>query len=271
MFDELRSLTPPVVLDIADRVRDNARDFIVWPGRALLLWPGIVRMSSGFHTYPEHVVEFARRAGVALDRRTNGPAIVSFLLAGGVRPPRTGTGHQWSVHHIYDGLHPAPGRRESVRAVACGNYFTEAAGLVAVHPVADALASEVPSFAWFLREEAYRRFGFDPDGVFGSGLPEADVMQAVAPDNAVPSDHTTIREPRAIITAKRLTFKANVIEALADDDLFEIRTPDATWRMTKAEFYEMFPKVVVSESYAGPGRLYSYTLPPARIEKYRVR
>jgi hypothetical protein len=174
------------------------------------------------------------------------------------------------VHHIYDGLHPAPGRRESVRAVTSGDYFTEAAGLVAVHPVADALASEVPSFAWFLREEAFRRFGFDPDGVFGPDVSEACALPEVTPEHVAFPDPTTSREPRAVITAKRLTFKANVIEPLADGDLFEIRTPDATWRMTKAEFHEMFPKVIVSESYVGPGRLYSYTSPPARVAKYRV-
>ena len=44
--------------------------------------------------------------------------------------------------------------------------FTEAAGLVAIHPLADALADEVPYFAWLLRFEAYQRYGFDPDGVF---------------------------------------------------------------------------------------------------------
>ena len=47
--------------------------------------------------------------------------------------------------------------------------FTEAAGLVAAHPFADALADEVPYFAWLLRAEAYQRFGFDPDAVFGGG------------------------------------------------------------------------------------------------------
>jgi hypothetical protein len=46
--------------------------------------------------------------------------------------------------------------------------FTHSAGLVAVHPLADALADEVPYFAWLLRSEAFRRFRFDPDGVFAS-------------------------------------------------------------------------------------------------------
>jgi hypothetical protein len=45
--------------------------------------------------------------------------------------------------------------------------FTHSAGLVAVHPTA-ALADEVGYFAWLLRREAYDRFQFDPDQVFGS-------------------------------------------------------------------------------------------------------
>lgn len=47
-----------------------------------------------------------------------------------------------------------------------GQLFTEAAGLVALHPVADSLADECAYFAWWLRQQAYERFGFDPDRVF---------------------------------------------------------------------------------------------------------
>lgn len=270
MFDELRSETPAIVLEMADHVRANAGSFIVWPTHALLLWPGLVRPNSGFHTYSEDICDRARDAGMALDRRSNGPAIAAFLLAGGSRPSKTGVGHLWSVHHIYDGLHPAPGKRQSVRAVADGNYFTEAAGLVAVHPVADALASEVPWFAWFLRHEAWQRFAFDPDGVFSSKS-DGDVEPGASEP---PADTERIVDrgtaPQAVIVAKRLTFKANVIEPLADDDVFEIQTPTATWRMTKAEFHATFPKVLVTESYAGPNGLYSCPVPPARVEKYRV-
>ena len=74
---------------------------------------------------------------------------------------------QWSIHHVYDGKFPAPGRR-TTHAVKEGRYFTEAAGLVAIHPIADVLADEVPYFAWLLRREAFERFGFDPDDVFTS-------------------------------------------------------------------------------------------------------
>ena len=93
---------------------------------------------------------------------------MAYLLAGGERPLRIGSRNQWSIHHLYDGKFPAPGRSATLRAVTDGHYFTASAGLVAVHPVADALADEVPLFAWRLRKQAYDRFGFDPDEVFGT-------------------------------------------------------------------------------------------------------
>ncbi len=54
-----------------------------------------------------------------------------------------------------------------------GDDFTEAAGLVAIHPVADALADDLAYCAWLLRHEAYLRFGFDPDRVFGTESPQS--------------------------------------------------------------------------------------------------
>jgi len=39
--------------------------------------------------------------------------------------------------------------------------------LVAAHPVADALVDEFPFFTWFLRANAFLRFGYNPDAVFG--------------------------------------------------------------------------------------------------------
>jgi hypothetical protein len=74
--------------------------------------------------------------------------------------------NEWTVHHIYDGKFPAPGQSTTTHAVKDERYFTASAGLVAIHPVADALADEVPFFAWLLRKWAFERFRFDPDGVF---------------------------------------------------------------------------------------------------------
>ena len=44
-----------------------------------------------------------------------------------------------------------------------GNHFTKSAGLVAIHPVAEAPGGECFYFAWLLRHEAFLRFGYDPD------------------------------------------------------------------------------------------------------------
>ena len=49
-----------------------------------------------------------------------------------------------------------------------GLHFTQSAGLVAIHPIADVLSHEFPFFAWLLRGTAFNRFGYDPDGVFGT-------------------------------------------------------------------------------------------------------
>ena len=57
----------------------------------------------------------------------------------------------------------------SFKAVTYGKHFTQSAGLVAVHPVAHALCSEYSEVAWLLRNIAYLKFGYDPDGVLSRG------------------------------------------------------------------------------------------------------
>ena len=144
-------------------------DFIRWPERSLLLLPGAVR--EDYHRYPDEVLRRLREKRIAADGRSNGPAICSFLLAGGERPMRyskTAKGNErgWNIHHIYDGKFPYSGEMKTTHAVKDGRYFTEAAGLVAIHPLADAAADEFAEFAWWLRAQAFKRFGFDPDSVF---------------------------------------------------------------------------------------------------------
>jgi hypothetical protein len=125
--------------------------------------PGTVRVK--YHRYtPEQLVQI-KAARLHPDMRANGPAIMAYAVAGGRRPWRASGREQWSIHHFYDGQYPKPGA-SCTRAVTDGNYFTEAAGLVAIHPIADALADEFAYFAWLLRHEACYRFNFDPDGAF---------------------------------------------------------------------------------------------------------
>lgn len=61
--------------------------------------------------------------------------------------------------------------------------------------------------------------------------------------------------------ASRLTFKADVIEALQPGQAFEVETPEGVFEMTKEDFYRVFPNVVASRSYR-EGRLYNYSKTP---------
>jgi hypothetical protein len=144
-------------------VYENPEKFVSWPTTSLLLWDGATRVR--YHQYPDAIAERLRKAGITPNTLSNGPAICSFLLAGGLRPLRE-TGEQWPIHHIYDGKFPHSKKADTAIAVRDGRYFTEAGGLVALHPIAHACAHEFSEFAWWLRGEAFRRFKFDPDRVF---------------------------------------------------------------------------------------------------------
>src|SRR5882724_202675 len=133
--------------------------FFQWPQVGVLLWPGCVRtQNDGEHNYPEEVMLYLGRLGLKSDTRTNGPAILSFLAAGGKRPNWGNEG--WPIHHIFDGTDGSP------HAIRDGNLFTHSAGLVAAHPIAHHLAHQSALLKWLLWREAFLRFGFDPIGVF---------------------------------------------------------------------------------------------------------
>ncbi len=158
-----------VLLDVANALGS----FVRFPSRALLLWRGCDRVAvppakMKYHQYPAELKRAAKSAQVYLDGRPNGPAIAAFLFAGGDRPSRYGSSNAWSVHHLYSGKFPYTGRSSTMHAAKHGLHFTQSAGLVAVHPVADALVDEFPPFTWLLRAHAYQRFGYDPDGVFSA-------------------------------------------------------------------------------------------------------
>lgn len=168
-FDSLISLKleklSPSEEKIVDEVWDHKKDFIQWPIEAALLWEGCVRVR--YHKYPNEIKKKLRSEGIRIDSRSNGPAIMSFLLSGGKRPMRTSNPKQeWHIHHVYDGKFQLTNDRRTLRAVQDGRHFTQSAGLVAVHPVAEALADEYFHFAWLLRYESYLRFNYDPDKVF---------------------------------------------------------------------------------------------------------
>jgi hypothetical protein len=149
--------------------------YIRWPKVSRLLMPGVIRHSDGSnpncYAYSQELIEEIRGAGLLFRNYNNDPAIHSFLLAGGDRPRRLyPSTWAWTIHHIYDGKHPAPTNvtTQAVPWAVCkGDLFTHSAGLVAVHPLADYVATNEPLLAWLLRWEASKRFpGFDPMGIF---------------------------------------------------------------------------------------------------------
>jgi hypothetical protein len=149
--------------EIADFVWNKQADFVQWPGKSVVFTQTSIRQK--YHVFTPEQKVLLRTNKITPDTRANGPAIMSFLLAGGIRPTRRNR-RGWPIHHIYDGQFPFPGRTVTLHAVKDERYFTESAGLVAIHPVADGLASELPYFAWLLRYRAFELFGFDPDLVF---------------------------------------------------------------------------------------------------------
>ncbi len=67
----------------------------------------------------------------------------------------------------------------------------------------------------------------------------------------------------------RLTFHRDSIEPLEPDELFRVETPVGAFEMSKADFYETFPGVVRSRSYAINGH-YNYATVPRKAERFLV-
>jgi hypothetical protein len=162
---ELASVTAASHAELVRHVVRHFDEFVRWPSRALLLWEGCTR-EQDYHSYPTEIKAAAKQRRFTLDTRTNGPATAAFVLAGGERPSRFGSSNAWSSHHIYSGKFPHAGRAETLHAKYDGRHFTQSAGVVAIHPVADALCDEYPAFSWLVRAHAFRRLGYDPDRVF---------------------------------------------------------------------------------------------------------
>jgi len=153
---------------ITGLVVNQLDEFVKCPEKSVLLWRGCYRHGSA-HDFLGPLKESLAKQKVKPNSLTNGPAINAFLFAGGKRPNRNQPGRGWNIHHLYDGKITYHGRESSLHAVKDGNHFTQSAGLVAVHPVADALCDEVPAFAWYLRGLSLQKFGYDPDGVYPGG------------------------------------------------------------------------------------------------------
>lgn len=143
----------------------NFDQYICFPKKALLLWNGCTRIK--YHKFPDELKATLKKNNVKYNLLSNGPAISAYELAKGLRPFKQGNSkHGWSVHHLYNNKFPYFNKKYTLHAVKDGNHFTQSAGLVAIHPVADALFEELDIFAWYIRAKAYLKFGYDPDQVF---------------------------------------------------------------------------------------------------------
>ncbi|WP_288428627.1 hypothetical protein [uncultured Spirosoma sp.] len=151
-------------------VTRNWDKFVKWPSVQNLYFPAIHRRkkeeSYPFTIYDGHLTEMQKR-NIKVRKLTNDPATIAYQLSSDVYPKRQKKASiHWHVHHIYDGQFPWTSNKVTLHAVKSGDHFTHSAGLVAIHPIADALADEFGYFAWLLRAKAYERFGYDPDNVF---------------------------------------------------------------------------------------------------------
>ena len=68
-------------------------------------------------------------------------------------------------------------------------------------------------------------------------------------------------------SSSRLSFKADIIESLNNEDEFAVHTPCGVFKMTKADFYNTFPNIVKTESYQ-KGRLYSMKEPTRKAMQF---
>lgn len=159
-FEELDSSIKRIITE----VWSNKDKYIHWPDKAILLWVGKIR--NKYHKYPDDIKIKLKSKNIKIDSRSNGPAVNSYLFSGGKRPSRAEGNKEWSIHHIYDGKFPFMAGKQTLHAVKNGNHFTQSAGLVAIHPIAEALADEIFYFAWVLRQESFKRFNYDPDKIF---------------------------------------------------------------------------------------------------------
>jgi hypothetical protein len=94
-------------------------------------------------------------------------------------------------------------------------------------------------------------------------------------DPVYPQTPLTVEAPRpksnasVVYGASRFAFKADLIEPLAENQIFRIETPEGNFEMTKAEFYRDFLSVTQTKSYKRD-RLYHFPTVPERARRYKV-
>jgi len=168
---EVEDLEPDCFKEIIMKVFINYPELCQFSKRPLLLLDGCDRKPEEgkkmkYHSFPKEIKDWAKEKNIYLDSRRNGPAVAAFELADGLRPLRYGSNNKWHIHHLYSGKFPYFEKTETLHAAKSGVHFTQSAGLIAVHPILDAVCDESPAFTWFLRFLSWKKFGYDPDWVF---------------------------------------------------------------------------------------------------------
>src|SRR5438552_13202091 len=94
--NEVQAVEDKYIRQAICHLSGNLNAFVRFPKRAVLLWQGCDRIApegkkQKYHTYPTFIKDAAKKLKIPLDTRPNGPAITSFLFAGGERPVRFGS------------------------------------------------------------------------------------------------------------------------------------------------------------------------------------
>jgi hypothetical protein len=152
-------------------VRFAARSLLIWPrctpGENLDGLPDDAKELS-FYSAGAGIPEYAKkrlqqelteRGITSLERCPVDPDRFSFRFADGFILPG------WHFHHIYDGTSPLGRGKKTLSARHHGLHFTQTAGMVAIHPIVEALYDYFPCIKRTLRARSFKKFEYDPDGI----------------------------------------------------------------------------------------------------------
>lgn len=128
----------------------------------------------------EHRQRYNQLVAAEQVARPNDPApshhaAAAFKFAGGTVPP-TPYGTSWKLRHLYDGTFTGYGDehfygagQQRINALRDHRHYTQSAGMVALHPIANQLWTIYPWIAYTLRARAAVTFRYDPDRAFLPG------------------------------------------------------------------------------------------------------
>ena len=147
-------------------VGEHLNDFVQFPKRALLLWQDCDRKKppgekQRYHQYPVMIRELAKRkAGSSWIREQMVLQGLHFSLPVGF-VLRDMAARMIGLHITCTQANSRYlNRVATTHAVKFGCHFTQSAGVITAHPIADAMCDEFPFFAWLLRAESFRRSGY---------------------------------------------------------------------------------------------------------------